>query len=68
MIIGPSLDLFGEVSATIELDVDFSVGVRYELNGLSFVVGSSVTSSSGFVPLDSRELRQHIHISNRNHD
>ncbi len=31
--IGPTFDLFGEASATIELDADVSVGVHYELNG-----------------------------------
>ncbi len=58
--IGPTFDLFGEASATIALDADVSVGVHYELNGLSFTVGSSTTSTPGFTPLDSRELGQHI--------
>ncbi|KLO17807.1 hypothetical protein SCHPADRAFT_151790 [Schizopora paradoxa] len=53
LTIGPQFDLFAEASATINLDADVSVGVHYELNGLSFTVGSSSSSSPGFAPLDS---------------
>ena len=58
--IGPNFDLFAEASATINLDADLSVGVHYELNGLSFTVGSSSSSSPGFAPLDSREYQKNM--------
>ncbi|KLO12153.1 hypothetical protein SCHPADRAFT_941424 [Schizopora paradoxa] len=53
LTIGPEFVLNGEATATLNLNADLTIGVQYELNGLSFTVGSSQSSTPGFAPLDS---------------
>ncbi|KLO12152.1 hypothetical protein SCHPADRAFT_433347 [Schizopora paradoxa] len=53
LTIGPAFVLNGEAEATINLDADLTIGIQYQLNDLSFTVGTSSSSSPGFTPLDS---------------
>lgn len=63
--IGPAFDLYGEATATVELEMDLSVGIHYQLDGLSFTVGTTTSSTPGFTPLDARKfLSQVIFICN----
>ncbi|KLO13395.1 hypothetical protein SCHPADRAFT_366949 [Schizopora paradoxa] len=50
--IGPQFQLNSRATATVELEMDLSVGIHYQLDGLSFTVGSTNSSTSGFTPLD----------------
>ncbi|KLO16502.1 hypothetical protein SCHPADRAFT_937851 [Schizopora paradoxa] len=53
LTVGPQFVLNAEASATLNLEVEVSIGIHYELDGLTFTVGSSSSSSPGFNPLDS---------------
>lgn len=57
----PQFIFTAEAEATFDLDVQISVDLRYELNGLNCTVGSSSSSTPGFTPGISRKMWQIIY-------